>query len=62
MRYTPFSYQERYGLRLQRLALDGGFSCPNRDGKAGTGGCTFCDNRGERRHLDHLDDHFHDFR
>lgn len=45
MRYTPFSYQERYGLRLQRLALDGGFSCPNRDGKAGTGGCTFCDNR-----------------
>ena len=45
MRYTPFSYQERYGLRLQRLALDGGFRCPNRDGTAGTGGCTFCDNR-----------------
>jgi len=45
MRYTPFSYQERYGLRLQRLALDGGFTCPNRDGKVGTGGCTFCDNR-----------------
>ena len=45
MRYTPFSYQERYGLRLQRLALDGGFSCPNRDGTVSTGGCTFCDNR-----------------
>jgi len=45
MRYTPFSYQERYSLRLQRLALDGGFSCPNRDGKVATGGCTFCDNR-----------------
>ena len=45
MRYKPFSYQERYGLRLQRLALDGGFTCPNRDGEVGVGGCTFCDNR-----------------
>lgn len=45
MRYKPFSYQERYGLRLQRLALDGGFTCPNRDGTVGLGGCTFCDNR-----------------
>lgn len=45
MLHKPFSYQERYGLRLQRLALDGGFSCPNRDGTVGLGGCTFCDNR-----------------
>jgi len=44
MRYTPFSYSDRYGMRLQRLTLDGGFSCPNRDGSLGTGGCTFCDN------------------
>jgi len=44
MRYRPFSYVERYGLRLQRLALDGGFTCPNRDGTVGVGGCTFCDN------------------
>lgn len=44
MRYTPFSYNDRYGMRLQRLTLDGGFSCPNRDGTLGTGGCTFCDN------------------
>ena len=44
MRYTPFSYSDRYGLRLQRLTLDGGFTCPNRDGTLGTGGCTFCDN------------------
>ena len=42
--YTPFSYTERYGIRLQRLAVDGGFTCPNRDGRAGTGGCTFCNN------------------
>ena len=44
MRYTPFSYSDRYGMRLQRLTLDGGFTCPNRDGTLGTGGCTFCDN------------------
>lgn len=44
MRYTPFSYTARYGMRLQRLTLDGGFTCPNRDGTLGTGGCTFCDN------------------
>ena len=45
MRYTVFSYKDRYGLRLQRLPLDGGFTCPNRDGTVGEGGCTFCDNR-----------------
>lgn len=44
LRYTPFSYSDRYGMRLQRLTLDGGFSCPNRDGTLGFGGCTFCDN------------------
>ncbi len=44
MRFTSFSYSDRYGMRLQRLTLDGGFTCPNRDGTLGTGGCTFCDN------------------
>lgn len=44
LRYTPFNYRSRYGIRLQRLTVDGGFSCPNRDGTVGTGGCTFCDN------------------
>ena len=29
-------------MKLQKLMLDGGFSCPNRDGRVGTGGCTFC--------------------
>ena len=41
---TLYSYQNRYGKRLQRLTVDGGFTCPNRDGAFGTGGCTFCDN------------------
>jgi len=41
---TLYNYQARYGMRLQRLTIDGGFTCPNRDGTLGTGGCTFCDN------------------
>lgn len=44
MLFKLYSYTERYGMRLQRLTLDGGFTCPNRDGTLGTGGCTFCDN------------------
>ena len=43
--FNSFSYVERYGLRLQRLSIDGGFTCPNRDGTVGVGGCTFCENR-----------------
>ena len=38
------SYSKLYGKRLLRLTLDGGFTCPNRDGTLGVGGCTFCDN------------------
>ncbi len=33
-----------YGSRLQKLSIDAGFTCPNRDGKQGFGGCTFCSN------------------
>lgn len=43
-KYHQFSYMERYGMRLQRLVLNAGFSCPNRDGTLSSGGCTFCDN------------------
>ena len=31
--------------RVQKLSIDGGFTCPNRDGTKGTGGCSFCNNR-----------------
>ena len=37
-------YRLLYGQRLQKLVLDAGFTCPNRDGTVGTGGCTYCDN------------------
>lgn len=36
--------KERFGGRMQKLSLSAGFSCPNRDGRVGTGGCTFCNN------------------
>lgn len=34
--------RKMYGKKLYKLALDGGFTCPNRDGTLGTGGCIFC--------------------
>ncbi|HBG71831.1 MAG: TIGR01212 family radical SAM protein [Bacteroidetes bacterium GWF2_43_63] len=36
--------KEKHGGRLQKVSVDAGFTCPNRDGSAGTGGCTYCDN------------------
>ena len=35
-------YREKFGCKVYKLAIDGGFSCPNRDGTAGGGGCVFC--------------------
>jgi len=35
---------QRYGERVHKVALDAGFTCPNRDGTKGIGGCTFCNN------------------
>jgi len=38
--------KRRFGSRLQKLSINAGFSCPNRDGTIGFGGCTFCNNKG----------------
>ncbi|AJG40294.1 MULTISPECIES: TIGR01212 family radical SAM protein [Thermotoga] len=48
MRYRKLSdhLKERYGERVQRIVIFGGFSCPNRDGTKGTGGCIYCDATG----------------
>lgn len=35
-------YKEKFGTKVYKLSLDGGFTCPNRDGTVGTGGCIFC--------------------
>lgn len=37
--------RKRFPFRVQKISIDAGFSCPNRDGKLSSGGCTFCDNR-----------------
>ena len=35
-------YRETFGCKVYKLSIDAGFTCPNRDGTVGTGGCTFC--------------------
>lgn len=46
-RYRAFSrfLRERFGTRVFRVTVDGGFTCPNVDGTVTTGGCVYCDNR-----------------
>lgn len=48
MKYTTLnSYlKKRFGCKVYKLSLDGGFTCPNRDGTIGTGGCIFCSRGG----------------
>jgi radical SAM protein (TIGR01212 family) len=45
-RFNAYSnyFRKIYGGRLQKISIDAGFTCPNRDGTAGTGGCTYCNN------------------
>ena len=50
---TPYYYDYDYGtwirhrfpFRVQKISIDAGFTCPNRDGRLSTGGCIYCDNR-----------------
>ena len=42
MRTLNEHYREKYGCKVYKLSLDAGFTCPNRDGTVGTGGCIFC--------------------
>ena len=37
-------FRKMYGGRLQKVSIDAGFTCPNRDGTSGIGGCTYCNN------------------
>lgn len=38
--------KEKHGGRVQKVSIDAGFTCPNRDGSKGVGGCTYCNNSG----------------
>lgn len=48
MKYTTLNnyLKERFGEKVYKIALNGGFTCPNRDGKIGTKGCIFCSKGG----------------
>lgn len=47
-RYHSLNYELRkeFGHKVIKLSIDGGFNCPNRDGKKGIGGCIFCSSHG----------------
>lgn len=48
MKYTTLNnyLKERFGEKVYKIALNGGFTCPNREGKIGTRGCIFCSKGG----------------
>ena len=47
MKMLSDHYKETFGCKVYKLSLDGGFTCPNRDGRLGTAGCIFCTGSGE---------------
>lgn len=48
--------RESFGEKLYKIALNGGFGCPNRDGTAGTGGCIFCSGAGSGDFAENAED------
>ena len=56
-RYNKISdyLKEKFGERVLKICVDGGFTCPNRDGKCGTGGCIFCTETGSGDHLNRIE-------
>jgi radical SAM protein (TIGR01212 family) len=56
MRYNNLSgyFRKKYGKRVKKICIDGGFSCPNRDGTCGIGGCIYCGERGAGEHINPL--------
>ncbi len=51
MNYINDVLKEKYGERTLKIGIDGGFTCPNRDGSKAFGGCAFCSTRGSGEHL-----------
>ena len=43
--------KDKFGERTLKICIDGGFTCPNRDGRVGYGGCAFCSERGSGEHI-----------
>ncbi|PKP01033.1 MAG: TIGR01212 family radical SAM protein, partial [Bacteroidetes bacterium HGW-Bacteroidetes-9] len=45
-RYNSYNeyFKRTFGNRVQKVSIDAGFTCPNRDGSVASGGCTYCNN------------------
>ena len=58
-RYHTFSYhlKQKYGCKVAKVSLNAGFTCPNRDGKKGYGGCIFCSSSGSGDFAGKVEDH-----
>lgn len=60
--------KEKFGERTLKICIDGGFTCPNRDGTCGTGGCIFCSEKGSGEHIkpaqisEQIENHFKSYR
>lgn len=56
-RYKHFNnyLKNKFGERTLKICIDGGFTCPNRDGSKGVGGCIFCSARGSGDHIKNYD-------
>lgn len=48
-------FRRKYNAVVRKICIDGGFTCPNRDGTCGTGGCVFCGERGAGDHISAAD-------
>jgi len=47
-------WRQTFGINVYKLPIDAGFTCPNRDGKLGWGGCIYCDGRGSKQRQEGL--------
>lgn len=57
-RYYKLSefFKNKFGEKVQKICIDGGFTCPNRDGTISYGGCIFCSEKGSGEHLNSSED------
>ena len=52
--------KEKFGERTLKICIDGGFTCPNRDGTKGIGGCIFCSEKGSGEHIKQVHNNLED--
>ena len=57
LRYNKLNrfLKNKFGEKVLKICIDGGFTCPNRDGKKSTYGCIFCSEKGSGEHIKKCD-------